>query len=85
MNRFEDMVVKNHEEEIAISDELVQQHILSMLQLHFRLSNCHACDAECQKSELEALQSNALARAERGRNGKYGRNKRQARNGRYVR
>jgi hypothetical protein len=63
MNRFEDMVVKNDEEEIPISDELVQEHILNMLHLHFKLSNCHACDAECQKSELETLQSNALARA----------------------
>jgi hypothetical protein len=34
-----------------------------MLHFYFRVSNCHACDAECQKSELEALQSNALARA----------------------
>jgi hypothetical protein len=63
MNRFEDMVVKNDEEEIPISDELVQEHIVNMLNLYFRLSNSHACDAECQKSELEALQSNALARA----------------------
>jgi hypothetical protein len=34
-----------------------------MLHFHFKLSNCHAHDAECQKSELETLQSNALARA----------------------
>jgi hypothetical protein len=34
-----------------------------MLHFYFRLSNCHARDAECQKSELEALQSNTLARA----------------------
>jgi hypothetical protein len=47
MNRFEDMVVENHEEEIPISDELVQEQILNMLHLHFRLSNCHARDAEC--------------------------------------
>jgi hypothetical protein len=47
MNRFEDMVVKNDEEEIPISDELVQEHILNMLHLHFKLSNRHACDAEC--------------------------------------
>jgi hypothetical protein len=38
MNRFEDMVVKNDEEEIPISDELVQEQILTMLHLHFRLS-----------------------------------------------
>jgi hypothetical protein len=63
MNRFEDMVVENDEEEIPISDELVQEQILNMLHLHFRLSNRHARDSECQKSELEALQSNALARA----------------------
>jgi hypothetical protein len=62
MNRFEDTVVKN-DEEIPISDELVQEQLLNMLHLHFRLSNCHARDAECRKSELEALQSNALARA----------------------
>jgi hypothetical protein len=31
--------------------------------LHFRLSNCHAHDAECQKSEREALKSKASARA----------------------
>jgi hypothetical protein len=63
MNRFQDMVVKNHEEKIPISNELVQEHILNMLHFYFRLSNCHARDAECQKSELEALQSNTLARA----------------------
>jgi hypothetical protein len=63
MNRFEDTVVKNDEEEIPISDELVQEQLLNMLHLHFRLSNRHARDAECCKSELEALQSNALARA----------------------
>jgi hypothetical protein len=63
MNRFEDMVVKNDEEEIPISNELVQEHILNMLHLHFNLSNHHARDAECQKSELETLQSNTLARA----------------------
>jgi hypothetical protein len=57
MNRFEDMVVENDEEEIPISDELVQEQILNMLHLHFRLSNCHAHDAECRKSEFEALQS----------------------------
>jgi hypothetical protein len=55
------MVVKNDEEEIPISDELVQEHILNMLHLHFKLSNRHAHDAECQKSELETLQRNALA------------------------
>jgi hypothetical protein len=44
------MVVQNDQEEMPISDELVQEHILSMLHLHFRLSNHHACDAECQKS-----------------------------------
>jgi hypothetical protein len=63
MNRFEGMVVENDEEEIPISDELVQEQILNKLHLHFRLSNRHACDAECQKSEFEALQSNASARA----------------------
>jgi hypothetical protein len=31
MKRFEDMVVTNDEEEIPISDELVQEHILNML------------------------------------------------------
>jgi hypothetical protein len=50
-------------QEITISDELVQEHILNILHLRFRLSNRHAHDAECQKSELEALQSNASARA----------------------
>jgi hypothetical protein len=55
------MVVENDEEEIPISDELVQEHILNMLHLHFKLSNRHAHDAECQKSELETLQRNALA------------------------
>ncbi len=38
-----------------------------MLHLHFKLSNRHArdaeCNAECRKSELETLQSNASARA----------------------
>jgi hypothetical protein len=63
MSRFEDMVVENDEEEIPISDELAQEHILNMLHLHFKLSNRHAHDAECQKSELETLQSNASARA----------------------
>jgi hypothetical protein len=84
MNRFEDMVVKNNEEEIPISNKLVQEHILNMLHFYFRLSNCHALDAECQKSEVEALQSN-IGKGKRGRNEKYGRNGRQARNGRYGR
>jgi hypothetical protein len=64
MNRFEDMVVKNDEEDIPISAwARVQEQILSMLHLHFRLSSRHAHDAECWKSDFEALQSNALARA----------------------
>jgi hypothetical protein len=63
MNRFEGMVVQNDVEEIPISDELVQEHILNMLHFYFRLSNHHARDAEGQKSELEALKSNTSARA----------------------
>jgi hypothetical protein len=63
MNRFKGMVVENDEEEIPISHEQVQKHILNMLHFHFRLSNCHACDAEGRKSELEALKSKASAGA----------------------
>ncbi len=73
------MVVENDEEEIPISHEQVQKHILNMLHFHFRLSNCHACDAEGQKSELEALKKQGISRCKRGRNGRCGRDRRYAR------
>jgi hypothetical protein len=63
MNRFANMSVKSSEEVIPIPQELVQKHIMNMLQYHVKVSNCHAKENKLLKSEVESLRNKAWASA----------------------
>jgi hypothetical protein len=47
--------------ESNVPQEFIQEHIMKMLQYHFRICNHHAEGYELLKSEFEALKSKASA------------------------
>jgi hypothetical protein len=47
--------------ESNVPQEFIQEHIMKMLQYHFRICNHHAEDYELLKSEVEVLKSKASA------------------------